>query len=68
MLASLLGTELFMKLAKIKRIKIKMPDGVPPAVTTSFNSLIPETVVILIFCDFCICSESIGWPRFSKFD
>ncbi len=52
MLASLLGTELFMKLAKIKRIKIKMPDGVPPAVATSFNSLIPETVVILIFAIF----------------
>lgn len=52
MLASLLGTDLFMKLAKIKRIKIKMPDGVPPAVATSFNSLIPETVVILIFAIF----------------
>ncbi|MBM6740048.1 PTS sugar transporter subunit IIC [Enterococcus gallinarum] len=52
MLASLLGTELFMKLAKIKQIKIKMPDGVPPAVATSFNSLIPETVVILIFAIF----------------
>ncbi|TPR55135.1 PTS sugar transporter subunit IIC [Enterococcus sp. OL5] len=52
MIASLIGTELFMKLAKIKRIKIKMPDGVPPAVATSFNSLIPETVVILIFAIF----------------
>ena len=29
-----------------------MPDGVPPAVATSFNSLIPETVVILIFAIF----------------
>ncbi|WP_430610069.1 PTS sugar transporter subunit IIC [Enterococcus sp. DIV0876] len=52
MIASLLGTELFMKLAKIKRIKIKMPDGVPPAVATSFNSLIPETAVILLFALF----------------
>lgn len=52
MIASLIGTELFMKLAKIKRIKIKMPDGVPPAVATSFNSLIPETAVILIFAIF----------------
>lgn len=52
MIASLIGTELFMKLAKIKRIKIKMPDGVPPAVATSFNSLIPEIAVILIFAIF----------------
>jgi PTS system cellobiose-specific IIC component len=52
MIASLIGTELFMKLAKIKRIKIKMPDGVPPAVATSFNSLIPESAVILIFAIF----------------
>ncbi len=29
-----------------------MPDGVPPAVATSFNSLIPETVVIFIFTIF----------------
>lgn len=52
MIASLIGTELFMKLAKIKRIKIKMPEGVPPAVATSFNSLIPEIAVILIFAIF----------------
>ena len=52
MLSSLIGTELFVRLAKIKRIKIRMPDGVPPAVATSFNSLIPEIAVILLVSIF----------------
>ncbi|MEQ7177480.1 PTS sugar transporter subunit IIC [Enterococcus thailandicus] len=52
MIASIVGTELFMKLAKIKKLKIKMPGGVPPAVATSFNSLVPETAVILLFAIF----------------
>ncbi|MGG5358188.1 MULTISPECIES: PTS sugar transporter subunit IIC [unclassified Enterococcus] len=60
MIASVLGTELFMKLAKIKKIKIKMPDGVPPAVATSFNSLIPETAVILLFALFVFALDKLA--------
>ncbi|MGX7352056.1 PTS system, lactose/cellobiose family IIC component [Enterococcus canis] len=52
MLCSLLATELFVRLTKFKKLKIKMPDGVPPAVATSFNSLVPEVLVILIFALF----------------
>ncbi|KAF1301757.1 MULTISPECIES: PTS sugar transporter subunit IIC [Enterococcus] len=49
MICALLSTELFVHLAKYKKLKIKMPDGVPPAVATSFNSLVPEVLVILVF-------------------
>ncbi|MBL5009498.1 PTS sugar transporter [Enterococcus lactis] len=49
MIAALVSTELFIKLAKMKSFKIRMPEGVPPAVATSFNSLVPEIVVILFF-------------------
>lgn len=49
MICALLSTELFVRLAKFKKLKIKMPDGVPPAVATSFNSLVPEVLVLLIF-------------------
>lgn len=49
MICALLSTELFVHLAKYKKLKIKMPDGVPPAVATSFNSLVPEVIVVLIF-------------------
>ena len=49
MIAALVSTELFIKLAKMKSFKIRMPEGVPSAVATSFNSLVPEIVVILFF-------------------
>ncbi|MGX7418083.1 PTS sugar transporter subunit IIC [Carnobacterium gallinarum] len=49
MLAALLGTELFVALSRFKKLRISMPDSVPPAVATSFNSLIPEVLVIIIF-------------------
>lgn len=52
MICALLSTELFVRFTKFKKLKIKMPDGVPPAVATSFNSLVPEVLVILIFGTF----------------
>lgn len=48
-IAALLGTELLLKISKNKRFRITMPEGVPPAVADSFNSLIPECLVVIIF-------------------
>ncbi|WP_265460069.1 PTS sugar transporter subunit IIC [Enterococcus sp. HY326] len=48
-LAAILGTEMLLRLSKNEKLRIKMPDGVPPAVASSFNSLIPEVLVILVF-------------------
>lgn len=48
-IAALLGTELLMRICQNKKLRISMPDGVPPAVSDSFNSLIPEAIVIIIF-------------------
>lgn len=45
----LLSTEIFVKLSNIKKINIKMPDGVPPAVAKSFAKLIPGMLTIAIF-------------------
>ncbi len=45
----LLSTELFVKLSKINKLTIKMPDGVPPAVSRSFAKLIPGIVTIFVF-------------------
>lgn len=39
---------LYCKLAKNEKIKIKMPESVPPAVSNSFAVLVP--VVIVLFC------------------
>jgi cellobiose PTS system EIIC component len=48
MFVSLVGTEIFRKLAQT-RLTIKMPAGVPEAVARSFASLIPAMIVLLIF-------------------
>lgn len=47
-LISLVSTRIFTWFIN-KDIKIKMPDGVPPAVADSFAALIPGTVIILIW-------------------
>ena len=49
MICALIATEIFVHLAKFKKMKIHMPDTDPPAVSTSFNSLVPEVLVVFIF-------------------
>lgn len=39
---------IFPKLAGNEKLQIKMPDGVPPAVSKSFSSLIPAIIVMFI--------------------
>lgn len=51
-IAAILSTELLLVFYKNKKLRITMPDGVPPAVAQSFNSLIPESLVIIIFAIF----------------
>lgn len=48
-IVGLLGTELFIKLGKVKGLVIKMPDAVPPAVSRSFAKLIPGMLTVVIF-------------------
>lgn len=48
-LIGLLSTEVFVRLSRIKKINIKMPDGVPPAVARSFQKLIPGMLTLIIF-------------------
>ena len=47
MILTIIVVELFTKLCKYERLKIKMPPQVPPAIANSFNVLIP--VVIILF-------------------
>lgn len=44
---SLITTEIFVKLSNSKKLIIKMPEGVPPAVSRSFAALIPGMLSIL---------------------
>lgn len=46
---SIVSTEIFVRLRKNKRLVISMPDGVPPAVSKSFASLLPGLITLSVF-------------------
>lgn len=48
-IVALLSTELFIKITKIKRLQIRMPDMVPPMVSKSFSAMIPFMLIICLF-------------------
>lgn len=48
-LAALISVPLVVKLTANDRLKIKMPESVPPAIAKSFNSLIPAFFTISLF-------------------
>lgn len=45
-IVGLLGTEIFIRLNKIEKLKIKLPDTVPPMVANSFNTLLPTIIIV----------------------
>lgn len=49
LIIGILSIELFSALMKIEKLKIKMPDSVPPMIAISFNTLIPSFIVALVF-------------------
>jgi PTS system cellobiose-specific IIC component len=48
-IAALVGVRLLCALSKSKKLKISMPESVPPAIANSFNKLIPSFLVITLF-------------------
>jgi len=48
-IVSLLSTEVFCRLSGNSKLLIKMPDGVPPAVSKSFAALLPAIITIGVF-------------------
>jgi PTS system cellobiose-specific IIC component len=45
---AIIATEIFTRLSRVKRLEIKLPDGVPPAVARSFARLIPGMGTVFI--------------------
>ena len=45
----LLSTELFIKLSNVDKLKIDLGQGIPPAVSKSFNVLIPMLITLTVF-------------------
>lgn len=48
-IVGLVGTELFMALSRSKKLQINLGDNIPPAVSKSFNMMIPTMLLIAIF-------------------
>ncbi|MBC2047890.1 PTS sugar transporter subunit IIC [Listeria booriae] len=57
-IAALISTTLLCKFSQSKRLKISMPESVPPAIAKSFNILIPSFLVltILAIIEFSVVS------------
>lgn len=56
----LLATELFIRFSKMKHLKINLGDNIPPAVSASFNDLIPALLTLSIFAIFSALLVLIG--------
>lgn len=59
MIMTILVTQLFSKLEKIERLKIKMPASVPQGIATSFNTLIPIFIVLVCTSVFGILFQLV---------
>ena len=47
-IVAIVATEIFVRLAKVKYLVIKLPEGVPPAVSRSFAKLVPGMTTIFV--------------------
>lgn len=59
---ALVSTEIFVHLHRNKRLVIKMPDSVPPAVSRSFAALIPAALTLVVFSLFRVFLVAVKIP------
>lgn len=63
LIVTLITGTIFAKLAQNKKLVIKLPDGVPPAVARSFSALLPTMITLtLVGIVFAIC-EAFGYAE-----
>lgn len=49
LIVGIISTEIFRRLVGNPRLVVKMPDGVPPAVASSFAALFPAMITLIVF-------------------
>lgn len=59
---ALVSTEIFVRLLSNKKLVIKMPESVPPAVSRSFASLLPGALTLVVFSFFRIFLVAVKIP------
>ena len=52
MFIAILSVEIYCRLENVDRLKIKMPDTVPPNVSASFSALIPSILTVTLIASF----------------
>lgn len=52
MFIAILSVEIYCRLENVERLKIKMPDTVPPNVSASFSALIPSILTVTLIASF----------------
>lgn len=63
LIVTLITGTIFAKLSQNKKLVIKLPDGVPPAVSRSFSALLPTMITLtLVGIVFAIC-EAFGYAE-----
>lgn len=63
LIVTLITGTIFAKLSQNKKLVIKLPDGVPPAVARSFSALLPTMITLtLVGIVFAIC-EAFGYAE-----
>lgn len=53
-IVSLISTEIFVRLTRVKHLIIKLPESVPPAVSRAFAKLLPGMLTIFTFAVFAV--------------
>lgn len=66
MIASLIATRLYCLFMKNEKLKIHMPDGVPPMISNTFSSLVPSILVGFIFVVVAYVFSFTPWGSFSQ--
>lgn len=65
-IAGILAVEVT-RFLKVRNLTIKMPDGVPPAIANSFDSLVPAVVLVLLVFPLTLVIKSVSGVAFPQF-
>ncbi len=61
MIVSLVSTRLYCLLIKNDKIVIKMPESVPPAISSTFKGLIPAIIIGVVFIAIAVLFSLTSW-------
>jgi PTS system cellobiose-specific IIC component len=67
MIVGLVSINLFCRLSKVKRLRITLPDAVPPNVAKTFSDLLPTIIVGFVVSGFAFAFEYIFGQNISLF-